>query len=422
MIFLLKILSLQLSLSFAAAEYPSVPNEYLVKFKSQFTNLTIQNVKDTLGAAEAEKLPSIERWYKIRTESKFSKLKMNSNIEFIEPNYLYFAVRTPTDSNYKSQWGMKNTGQKDGGGNKGTAGVDIDIESVWDISIGSPDVVVAVIDTGIDFTHPDLTENQFINTKEANGIKGVDDDGNGYVDDVSGYNFYADSTNATDDHGHGTHCAGVIGARGNNDYGIAGVNWNVKMMPVKFLSASGSGDTQGAIKSIVYAVENGAKILSNSWGGGGKSKALIETIEFALSKGVLFVAAAGNDGEDTDDSPHYPSSYDVKNIISVAALNNQGDLADFSNYGIKTVDIAAPGENIMSTLPGGDFEEWSGTSMATPFVAGVAALMLSVNPNLDALTLKAKLLTTARPLGPLNGKILTGGLLNANQAVRASLQ
>lgn len=404
-----------------AAEHPSVPNEYLVKFKSQFINLTNQDVKDTIGATEVEKLPSIERWYKIKTTNKISKLSKNSNIEFIEPNYYYFADATPGDSNYKYQWGMKNTGQKDNDGNTGTAGVDIDIESVWDITIGSPSVVVAVIDTGIDFKHRDLTENQYINEKELNGQAGVDDDGNGYVDDVSGYNFFAESPNATDDHGHGTHCAGIIGARGNNEYGIAGVNWQVKMMPVKFLSGEGRGDTDGAIKSITYAVNNGAKVLSNSWGGGAESQALLEAINFALSKGVLFVAAAGNDGEDTDESPHYPSSYDSANIISVAALNNGGDMADFTNFGVRTVDIAAPGVNILSTLPGGVFEDWSGTSMATPFVTGVAALMLSVNPNLDAVTLKAKILSAARPMSSLQGKILTGGFLNANQAVRSSL-
>ncbi|OQW46311.1 MAG: hypothetical protein A4S09_16490 [Proteobacteria bacterium SG_bin7] len=419
MIVLLKIFALQLSLLFAA-DHASVPNQYLVKFKSQFTNLTIQNVKDTLGATEAEKLPSIERWYRITTSNNLSGLKLNSNIEFIEPNYYQYANKTPTDAKYSSQWGMRNTGQKDSDGNKGTAGVDIEIESVWDLTVGSPNVIVAVIDTGIDFKHPDLADNQFINEKEASGKKGIDDDGNGYVDDVSGYNFYSNKPNATDDHGHGSHCAGVIGARGNNDFGIAGVNWNVKMMPLKFLSASGSGDTEGAIKSITYAVNNGAKVLSNSWGGGGESRALKEAIEYALSKDVLFVAAAGNNTENTDQDPHFPSSYDVENIISVAALSNSGNLADFSNYGVKTVDLAAPGVNIMSTILGGTFEEWSGTSMATPFVAGVAALMLSVNPNLSALALKAKILATVRPMNSLQGKVLTGGFLNANGAVRAS--
>lgn len=411
--FLLKLLSFQLSFLFANPP-ASVPNEYLVKVKPGAK----------LNFTDMKPLPALKHWYKVVSKKSLNSISQMAEVEVVEPNYYQYivrapsaAVRAPSDSNYSSQWGMKNNGQKDSEGNKGRAGVDIDIESVWELTLGNPELIVAVIDTGIDSKHSDLSENIYYNQKELNGQPEVDDDGNGFVDDISGYNFVDEKPDAFDDHGHGTHCAGVIGAKGNNDYGIAGVNWQIKMMPVKFLSADGSGSTSGAIDSIVYAVDNGAKILSNSWGGGGESQALKDAIKYSLSKGVLFVAAAGNNGENTDSDPHYPSSYDVANIVSVAALGNTGELADFSNYGLKTVDIAAPGVNILSTLPGGKFEEWSGTSMATPFVTGVAALMLSVNPALDPLTLKAKLLASARPLDILKGKVVSGGLLNAKQAV-----
>jgi thermitase len=414
--FILKLLIAQLSLVFAITDHPAVPNEYLVKMKPQFKGLSAKEVRKTLHVKGSIKL-GLENWYKVKTVKSITKLSQNPSIEIVEPNYYQFAVMSPNDNNYKYQWGMKNNGQQDNDGNKGVEGVDIDVESVWDVSTGSKDVVVAVIDTGIDHTHKDLNENMYINMKEANGEDGVDDDGNGYVDDVSGYNFFADSPNAKDDHGHGTHCAGVIGAKGNNDYGMAGINWNVSLMPVKFLSKDGRGSTDGAVSSIIYAVDNGAKILSNSWGGGGESQALKDAIDYAASKNVLFVAAAGNNGEDTDSEPHFPSSYDNANIISVAAMNNGGDLADFSNYGLNTVDVAAPGVNILSTLPGNVFEDWSGTSMATPFVSGVAALMLSVNPSLNALVIKEKILTSVKPMDSVRGKVLTGGLLNARQAV-----
>ncbi len=410
---LIKIFAFYFSLVFAG-NHPSVPNEFLVKMhpgvKGFGANFT-----------EMKPLPALPNWYKVVSKKSLSAIAKMAEVEVVEPNYYIYAVKAPSDANYKYQWGMKNTGQKDNDGNPGQAGVDIDIERVWDLTIGDPNVVVAVIDTGIDSKHRDLTENMFVNEKELNGQPDVDDDNNGFVDDVSGYNFDMETPDAFDDHGHGTHCAGVIGARGNNDYGMAGVSWRVRLMPVKFLSKDGRGTTEGAIRSIIYAADNGARILSNSWGGGGESQALKDAIKYSFSKGALFVAAAGNYGENTDESPHFPSSYDVDNIVSVAALNNAGNLADFSNFGIKTVDIAAPGVNILSTLPGGVFEEWSGTSMATPFASGVAALMLSVNPALDAMALKARLLASARPMNVLKGKVLTGGLLNASGAVGMAL-
>lgn len=396
-------------------------NEYLVKVKKQYANLSENKIMDLLKVDRVEKISSLQRWHKIVTTKPIASVKSNQAVEYIEPNYYYYLDRRPDDSNYKYQWGIKNIGQQDNDGNTGEAGVDIDVEDTWDVTTGSNNVVVAVIDTGIDLKHKDLKNNIWINEKELNGKEGVDDDGNGYTDDVNGYSFDESTSSPKDDHGHGTHCAGVIGAKGNDAIGIAGVNWKVKLMAVKFLSKDGRGTLDGALKSIVYAVDNGAKILSNSWGGGAESQAMKDAISYSLSKGALFVAAAGNNGSDTDLEPHFPSSYDVGNVISVAAINNLGNLADFSNFGIKSVDIAAPGVNILSTLPTDIYEDWSGTSMATPFVSGVAALMLSVNSAMGPLELKEKILRSSKPLSKLNGKVLTSGMLNARGAVALSI-
>ncbi len=413
LLFSISLLFSQYSLS----DSTSVAGEYLVKLTKEFHHKSAAEVAKILATKGAEKLPGIDNWYKV-TNQKEKSLRMNPAVEFVEPNFFYYAVEIPNDPNYFEQWGMNNRGQNDKDGKAGQVGVDIKIEEAWRLSTGSHATVVAVIDTGIDGHHRDLKDNLWVNERELNGKPGVDDDGNGYVDDVNGYNFYAATADSTDDHGHGSHCAGVIGAKGNNGFGMAGINWQVQMMSVKFLNSSGSGTAEGAIKAIVYAVDNGAKILSNSWGGGRKSKALEEAIEYANAKGVLFVVAAGNTGKDIDKEPHYPASYNLANMISVAAINNQGLLPDWTNYGENSVDLAAPGENIFSTLLKDSFGHMSGTSMATPFVSGVAGLVFSLHPEFNHYQLKERILQTANKLSHLEKKVRTGGMLSAAGALK----
>lgn len=250
----------------------------------------------------------------------------------------------------------------------------------WKTTLGSKDVVVAVIDTGVDYTHPDLKDNIWVNEKELNGKPGVDDDGDGFIDDVYGWDFANNKPNAMDDNEHGTHCAGIIGATLNGK-GMVGVTQKVRIMPVKFLSATGSGDTASAIKAIDYAVAHGAKVLSNSWGGGASSELLKQAIQRAQAKGVIVIAAAGNETNDNDAYPSFPASY--PGVIAVASTDSKDMLSYFSNYGKSSVLLAAPGSDIYSTVPGGGYAKLSGTSMAAPQVSGAVALALSVSPQLN---------------------------------------
>lgn len=335
----------------------------------------------------------------------------------VEPNYWIHINNQPNDFEYSKQWNFLNIGQLDSKGQKGLAQIDINIEPAWKIYTGNSEVVVGVIDTGIDFSHPDLAVNAWVNELEAHGKSSFDDDGNGYVDDINGYDFINNKSIIVDDHGHGTHVAGIIGARGNDQLGIAGINWNVKLMSLKFLDSNGGGDMASAIKAIKYAIQKNVKITNNSWGTGDNSQILKAVIEEAKNAGMLFVAAAGNSGENADVSPEFPSGFDLENIVSVASINNRGLLSDFSNYGVNSVDIAAPGENIYSTLPGQKFASWSGTSMATPHVAGVAALIWGQDPKLSAHEVKDIILNSARPLTDLKARVKSNGMLDAFSAL-----
>lgn len=270
----------------------------------------------------------------------------DSRILCVEPNWKLQAFVTPNDTSYSRMWALNNTGQTGG-----TADADIDAPEAWEITTGDPNVIVAVVDTGVDYTHPELADNIWINTAEANGTADVDDDGNGYVDDIYGYDFVDDDGNPMDTSGHGTHVSGTIAAVGNNSLGVAGINWQCQVMACRFLDANGSGYTDDAILAINYAVDNGAQVINCSWGGSGSSTSLEEAITSAYESGVLVVAAAGNDAVDTDTTPQYPSCYDVDNIISVAATNDDDELAYFSNYGEESVDMAAPGVSILSCVP-----------------------------------------------------------------------
>ncbi|MAZ49521.1 MAG: subtilase [Halobacteriovoraceae bacterium] len=365
--------------------------EYIAKINPQFHG------KSALKALGAKDLNlSYAKFVKISLDQKsFDGLKNSPEFEYIEPNYTYRAINTPSDSDFEKQWGLENTGRNSGGWwSPGTAGVDISALEAWKITKGGKEIKIAVIDTGVDYNHEDLKNNIMINEAELNGAEGVDDDGNGYIDDVYGYDFANDDADPMDGHGHGTHCAGVIGAE-HNQIGIAGVMANVQILPVQFLSASGGGTLEGALKAIDYATSRGVNIMSNSWGGGGRSEALFEAVQRAEQAGIVFVAAAGNESNDNDAKPVYPANYKADNVISVGAMDGKGKKASFSNWGEKTVHVFAPGVNIYSTVQGDRYKKMSGTSMACPHVSGIVGLLLSMEPNLSVTEVKQRLMSTS---------------------------
>ena len=363
-------------------------------------------------------------------------------VEYAEPNYLWYPDVMPNDRFFQLgyMYNMHNIGLKaatERWFHVPSADADIDASEAWDLRTHAGDVIVCVIDQGIQYYHPDLAPNMWVNEAELNGEPGVDDDGNGFIDDIYGWDFFYDDDTIYHEDGdedyHGTHCAGIIGARGNDAVeggfhgGVAGVAWNVKIMSCKFLGPGG-GYTSDAIKALDYAKTMGATLTSNSWGGGSYSKALEEAIE---NSGMLFIAAAGNEGIDNDITPHYPSSYDLPNVIAVAATEWNDKLANFSNYGPNSVDIGAPGHMIISCYPDGSESLWAwmgGTSMATPHVAGAAALLIAEFPDLphypDAPdwtfgqeTIKGILLESGDPLPDLVGRTTSGRRLNINNAL-----
>lgn len=344
-------------------------------------------------------------------------LTANPHIAAFEQDVVHQFNVMPNDPQAGQLWGMENLGQTGG-----TADADIDAAAAWGISTGSRNVVVAVIDTGVDWHHPDLAPNLWVNAGEV--ANGVDDDGNGLIDDVYGYNFAANTGDPMDDNGHGTHVAGTIAAVGNNGVGVTGINWSGSIMALKFLRADGSGTTSDAIRAIHYATMQrvrfgvNVRVINMSWGGGGFSSALRDAIQAAGDAGILAVAAAGNSARNNDLNPQYPSSYDVSTLVAVAATDSRDQLASFSNYGAATVDLAAPGVSILSTYPNNRYVALSGTSMATPHVAGVAALAWSVAPNASVAEIKNALLGGVDRVSSLSGKVLTGGRLNAYNTLR----
>lgn len=333
---------------------------------------------------------------------------------YAEPDYVVREVSTPNDTHFGLQWGLHNTGQSIGG-DLGSPDADIDGPEAWNVSTGDPNFVVAIIDTGTQYTHPDLAANIWTNPGEVAG-NGIDDDGNGYVDDVRGWDFWDHDNNPDDPSGHGTHTAGTVGAVGDNGIGVAGVNWRCKLMPLRFLGPSG-GYTSDAVLAVQYAAQKGVQVSNNSWGGGGFSQSLYDAIDAAKSVGHLFCAAAGNNGTNIDSSPFYPASYTLDNLISVAATDNDDARASFSNYGVSSVDLGAPGVSIASTYPGNGYVYLSGTSMATPHVAGVAALVYAQNPGWSYGQVRNRLLSTVRPAASMAGVTASGGILDAAAAL-----
>jgi len=349
-------------------------------------------------------------------EADLKRLKKASKVKYIEPDYAVQGMLAPNDPRYSDLWGLNNIGQTGG-----AADADIGAPEAWDVSIGSSNVVVAVIDSGVDYNHADLKANMWINAGEKPG-DGKDNDGNGYIDDVYGYDFYNNDANPMDDHSHGTHCSGTIAAVGNNGIGVVGVNWAAKIMALKFLSSSNSGYVSGAVAAIQYVTNmknRGVNVIamSNSWGTSSYSISLKNALTSADDAGVLCIAAAGNYGRNNDASPFYPASYDLPGVISVAATSHNDSLASFSSYGPTSVDLAAPGVSILSTTPGGGYGYKSGTSMATPHVSGAAALIKACFPGLTHIGIKNSILSSVDYKANLEGKTLTSGRLNVSNAL-----
>ena len=334
-----------------------------------------------------------------------ARLNSASGVLLAEPNYTVTGGEVITaayvnDPDYDKQWGLQKIG----------------IETAWEKTTGSSDIVVAVIDTGIDYTHEELAANIWHNQGEIAG-NGIDDDGNGLIDDTMGYDFANRDNDPFDDNRHGTHCAGIIGAKSDNTVGIAGVSPNVSLMPIKVLSENGAGSTLNIYNGFRYAVDNGARIISMSLGGYGFSYLTYYGAYYAYKNNVLVVAAAGNESNNNDTTPVYPAGFPFSNIIAVAASNGSDTLSSFSNYGSRSVDIAAPGENIYSTIPNNGYAYLSGTSMATPFVTGAAVLTLAMDETLTHIKTREYILENAQKSSTLTDKVYSGGRMDVGTLV-----
>ncbi|MCE3008985.1 MAG: S8 family serine peptidase [Proteobacteria bacterium] len=470
-------------LSFSLASAAQAQSDYLVKLQEGFDQQ--QSFISLLHGQSGQVEVLARGWIRVQNFSQTTLHRMSENpsVEYIQPNYPLGLLknyqiqdplrraafqrsmsrhswaevsampadnptfpRAPSQKNgndplLATQWSMANIEASEG----------------WKKTQGSSEMIVAILDTGVDYTHEDLLPNMWRNPGEEGtdaagrdkSTNGIDDDGNGYVDDLMGWDFAAKDNKPFDlavdpkqllisggNPGHGTHCSGNVAARGFNSLGIAGVAPNVKVMALRFISEKGQGTTADAVMAIRYAVDNGAKVLSNSWGGEGsrsdgseENLALKEAIQYAEAKGTLFIAAAGNGRAgtgydmDKDPTPVYPASYDFENIISVAAIDVKNELGAFSNWGATSVDIGAPGVAVLSTTVGGKYSDkvldfagfditWDGTSMATPHVAGAAALYWSLHPNKTWREVKDAILKSAAPTPALRGKTTTEGILN----------
>lgn len=340
-------------------------------------------------------------------------LKANPAVIYAEPNFLYRVAEGDglvNDPEFGRLWGFENKGQTGG-----KTDADINAELMWSYQKGSKQVAIGITDTGFDYSHPDLVDNIWINQNEISG-NGIDDDHNGYVDDIHGINAIKNNGDPNDDNMHGTHVAGTIGATGNNSLGVVGVAQSVQMIGCKFLSRHGSGSTADAIKCMEYFVLlktreiNPVNLIAtnNSWGGGGSSQAMLDAIKAHDQAGILFVAAAGNEASDNDITQSYPANYDVANVVSVAALDHNDRLAVFSNYGKKKVHVAAPGVKILSTILGQKYGELSGTSMATPHVTGLSAIIASEHGDLNYLGIKNLILTGGQKIDAVATKTISG--------------
>jgi thermitase len=402
--------------------------EVLVKFKPGVSESAIREitakfndrVEDSIESVRGlEAIDDLDNADAVQTAAAYLALP---EVEYAEPNYEISIedfesnpVR-PSDPRFSDQWALANDGQRGG-----TQGADISAMAAWSVTTGDDDIVIAVLDSGVDYNHSDLENNIW---KRPANVPEYVDDAAGTIQDLQGYNAITNDADPMDENGHGTHCAGIIGAEGGNDIGITGVNWKVRIMPLKFMNAGGFGTTKDAIEAINYVIDRknkgvNVRVISASWGSTNRSQALEDVIKKAGEAGILFVAAAGNASTDNDRRPHYPSSYDLPNVISVAAMDRNDQLASFSNWGAKHVAIAAPGAEILSTWLGDEYEEKSGTSMATPVVAGVAALIVANEPRISVDELRKRVVTSVDKLDSLKSKVASGGRINAAKALGA---
>lgn len=355
-----------------------VCHEALVKFSRRLSASDIQDILQRHGAVTVRQFHHLRLYHLSlpdsgETAGQVEALAREFGVLQVSPNWIVYAQILPNDPEFDELWGMHNVG---------TPEADIGMDAIWDNFTDASSVLVAVIDSGVNYNHPDLAANMWTNPGEIAG-NGLDDDGNGFIDDVHGFDFRNNDSNPMDDHGHGTHVSGTLGAVGNNGIGVAGVAWKAQIMAVKFLSAGASGNLSDAIAGIEYALDNGAMILNNSWGGGGFDHGLFSVVLDSDAAGTIFVAAAGNNGSDIEQNTFYPAGYDSPNVISVASIHENDGLSGFSNYGKTKVDLAAPGSNVYSTTRNGSYGQMSGTSMATPHVSGAAALLWSQFPTLS---------------------------------------
>jgi subtilisin family serine protease len=414
-----------------------VPNELLVKFRPGVAAADKASARGRAGAVGAETITTplmrqlatgdlelLQLPPGMTVANAMGKLMAHFAVEYAEPNWIYYHDATSNDTYFTngSLWGMY--GASSSPANQFGSGAAM----AWAAGkTGSSTVYVGIIDEGYMYTHPDLAANAGVNPGEIAG-NSRDDDGNGYVDDVYGWDFDGNNSSVFDGSGddHGTHVAGTIGAVGGNGAGVAGVVWNVKLLSGKFLGNRG-GTTANAIKAVDYFTDlktrHGINLVAtnNSWGGGGFSQALQDAIGRANNVGILFIAAAGNSTYNCETTNCYPAEYPNANVIAVASITSTGAMSSFSNYGSTTVDIGAPGSGIWSTVPVSSkgkvvagYASYSGTSMATPHVAGAAALYASVNPGASAAQIKAAILNSATPTPSLSGKTVTGGRLNVS--------
>jgi subtilisin family serine protease len=401
--------------------------EILVKFKPGVSQEAIDALTSRFNDRVEDRIENAPGWESIDDQDDVdpnlavAQYLAQPEVEYAEPNYAIeldafesaLPPIHPSDPRFEDQWALANSGQRGG-----KQGADISAMHAWMTTTGSDKVVVAVLDSGVDYTHEDLAPNMW---KRPASIAPYQDDQLGTIEDEDGYNAIDNAGDPMDENGHGTHCAGIIGAEGGNNVGITGVNWKVRIMPLKFMNAGGFGTTKDAIEAINYVIDRkkagvNVRIISASWGGTQRSRALQEVIQKAYENDILFVAAAGNSSVNNDRSPHYPSSY--PNVLSVAALDRHDQLAKFSNWGVKSVAVAAPGVDILSTWLGNSYEEKSGTSMATPVVSGIAALIVAENPRISVDQLKKRLLASTDPIVALKGKTATGGRVNAAKALQ----
>lgn len=396
--------------SFQVSSQLADPDELLVQFRNATPAALIG--QQYAGATIAKQLTD-DGWFRVDVGANVpltqALLAFQSRADVIQatPDFKIRAQSIPNDPSFSSLWGLTNNGSQGG-----STTADINIEPAWALGTTST-VVTAVIDSGIDYNHPDLASNIWINRNEVAG-NGVDDDRNGYVDDIRGWDFANNDNNPMDDNGHGTHVAGTIGAVGNNGVGVVGVAWQTSIMALKFLDANGSGSLSSAISAINYARVNGAKVINASWGGGGFSSALQSAITQFVSSGGIFVAAAGNESSNNVTTPSFPANY--TGVISVGASTRTDTLASFSNFGTN-VDVVAPGQSILSTLPNNRYGTLSGTSMAAPHVAGALALLWSQNPTRTAAQITDALMANTDNV--LRGSTSQFGRINVGRAAEA---